>query len=242
MSARQDGGDRDPGRPGPARPAVLAFFDVDETLVADKTIFSFLEHHYAAAGREPGDYTRVRAHLRRQAEQGVPREEVNRAYYRLFAGSTAAELEKSGAAWFANRLTGGFFHPPVLEALRAHAAAGDTVVLVSGSFFACLDPIARFVGATDVVGTALLAAGGRLTGEIERPMIGQAKADAAAALAAARGMALADCHAYGDHVSDLPLLRAVGHPVAVGDDATLGRYAERAGGRRLPGIAPGRVV
>ncbi|MFL6113388.1 MAG: haloacid dehalogenase-like hydrolase, partial [Catenulispora sp.] len=146
MSARQDGGHRDPGRADRARPAALAFFDVDETLVADKTIFSFLRHHYAAAGRDPGDYPRIRARLRRQAEAGTPREEVNRAYYRLFAGSTAAELEKSGAAWFANQLTGDFFHPPALEALRAHAAAGDTVVLVSGSFFACLDPIARYVG------------------------------------------------------------------------------------------------
>jgi len=37
-----------------------------------------------------------------------------------------------------------------------------------------------------------------------------------------------DCWAYGDHVSDLPMMELVGHPVAVGEDKELReRLAER---------------
>lgn len=225
-----------------ARPSVrrsnIAFFDVDDTLVADKTIFSFLAHYFAAIGRPAEAYSRARGELRRMTDSGATREEVNREYYRIYAGTTAPELARHGARWFAERMArGSFFRPRVLAALRAHAAAGDAVVLVSGSFFPCLDPIARHVDAAAVVGTELLvSAEGRFSGEIAGPMIGAAKAGAAAAQAAARGADLADCYGYGDHVSDLPLLRAVGHPVVVGDDPVLCDYVARVGGRRLPAV------
>ena len=42
-------------------------------------------------------------------------------------------------------------------------------------------------------------------------------------------MDLADCHAYGDSISDLPLLELVGHPVAVNADFRLAREARRRG-------------
>ena len=47
----------------------------------------------------------------------------------------------------------------------------------------------------------------------------------------ARGLDLAQSYAYSDSESDLPMLRAVGHPVAVNPDARAGarRAARRAG-------------
>ena len=57
-------------------------------------------------------------------------------------------------------------------------------------------------------------------------MIGQAKADAAGELMARHRIDPRDCHAYGDHSSDLPLLEQVGHPVVVGGgDPALIRHA-----------------
>jgi alcohol-forming fatty acyl-CoA reductase len=38
---------------------------------------------------------------------------------------------------------------------------------------------------------------------------------------------LADCHAYGDSLADLPLLELVGHPHAVNPDFRLAREARR---------------
>ncbi|MEV5277575.1 HAD family hydrolase [Streptomyces sp. NPDC051994] len=214
-----------------------SFFDVDETLVTQKTLFGFLRFHFTATGRPAGAYERARAGVLGLRERGASREEANRAYYALYAGASAAELTEQGKVWFRLQLrSGGFFHPPGLDALRRHQADGDATVLVSGSFFPCLDPIAQHLGADDVFGTAPVIMDGRLTGDVVRPMIGDAKADVVVAWATGHGVDPADCYAYGDHASDLQLLRAVGHPVAVGDDPALRAHVTEAGGGILPGV------
>ena len=43
------------------------------------------------------------------------------------------------------------------------------------------------------------------------------------------GLDLAQCYAYSDSASDLPMLQAVGHPVAVNPDARLARHARANG-------------
>jgi HAD superfamily hydrolase (TIGR01490 family) len=115
----------------------------------------------------------------------------------------------------------------VLAALWRHAAAGDLTLLVSGSFPACLDPIARYVGADVVLCSLPEIRDGRYTGRIAVPMLGEAKAAAVRGAAAEHGVLLAESHAYGDHASDLPILDLVGHPVVVGDDPVLAGRARR---------------
>ncbi len=65
-------------------------------------------------------------------------------------------------------------------------------------------------------------------------------------LADAEGLDLTASYAYSDSESDLPMLRLVGHPVAVNPDAELERVAREAGwevlrferlGRRLKALA-----
>ena len=50
-------------------------------------------------------------------------------------------------------------------------------------------------------------------------------------LAAAGGYDLADCYAYSDSITDLPMLEAVGHPTAVNPDRALRKAAPSAAGR-----------
>ena len=59
----------------------------------------------------------------------------------------------------------------------------------------------------------------------------EGKAEAIRELAAERGIDLAESYAYSDSESDLPMLRAVGHPVAVNPDAELERIARAEGWR-----------
>jgi HAD superfamily hydrolase (TIGR01490 family) len=211
-----------------------AFFDVDETLVSVKTIFRFLAYHLAARGRPPEDYHRARQRLRAMSEQGTSRAETLAAYFELFAGEDAAVVAGDGTRWFAAELArGGLFNEPVLDRLRRHAAADELTVLVSGSFPACLDPIAEFVGPDLVLCSRPQIVDGRYTGAIAVPMIGAAKADAVRHIAAVRGISLGASFAYGDHASDLPLLELVGNPVVVGDDATLAARADQHGWSRL---------
>ncbi|GAB2882687.1 HAD family hydrolase [Streptomyces mayteni] len=212
----------------------VVFSDVDETVIRTKSMFRFLEFYLASRGEPAGTYERLVGEIRRGADSGVPRHEINRRYYRFYAGEEADRLAAVGKDWFAHETERGLFVPETRRALDAHAAAGEPIVLVSGSFFACLDPIAEETGATWAIGTRPVIRRGRLTGEVLVPMIGAAKGRVAHVAAAVRGADLAECAAYGDHISDLDLLSAVGHPVVVGTDPGLNAHAEKAGWRRLP--------
>jgi len=57
----------------------------------------------------------------------------------------------------------------------------------------------------------------------------EGKAQAIRELAVAKGLDLAESYAYSDSESDLPMLRAVGHPVAVNPDSALTRVAMQEG-------------
>jgi hypothetical protein len=54
---------------------------------------------------------------------------------------------------------------------------------------------------------------------------GEYKAEAMRALAEREGIDLAESYAYSDSYTDLPMLEAVGHPVAVNPDRVLAKFA-----------------
>ncbi|MET9900714.1 HAD family hydrolase [Streptomyces sp. NPDC006446] len=213
-----------------------AFFDVDETLIAVKSMFRFLAYHLAAIGSPPSAYSAVVDELRGLVAAGASREEVVRAYYRVYAGQRAADLSAQGRSWFRReRRSGDLFLPGSLRAFREHRRLGDLTVLVSGSFAPCLEPLADWLGATTVLATRLETVDGVHTGGLVTLMLGQDKADATRTFQQEHGIDPAACSAYGDHASDLPMLLAVGRPVVVGDDPELMRHAAARGWRRLPG-------
>ncbi|MFJ6791624.1 HAD family hydrolase [Streptomyces angustmyceticus] len=203
--------------------ARAAFFDVDETLLNTKSMFHFLRFWMARQGDDGSAYDAVMAEVNSQAASGVPRTEINRRYYRRFAGVDHAELTRAGRDWYdAYRREGSAVVVAAWAAARRHALAGDLVALVSGSFRALLEPLAADLGADLILcSEPLVGEDGRLTGEIRRPMIGAIKADAVRETLAARGLPAEECSCYGDHASDLDMLQVVGDPVIVGADPVL---------------------
>jgi HAD superfamily hydrolase (TIGR01490 family) len=217
----------------------VAFFDVDETLLVGKSMAEFLRHWVARDGRDDDDFRGAMAELQAVADKGG-RAAANRAYYRRFAGVPTVALAEAGSQWYAQyRRRPDAFVASTMAALAGHRAAGDLLVLVSGSCRAVLDPLAADVGADKVLCTELVVGtDGLLTGEVSRPMIGPAKAAAAAGLLDGLGASPADCFAYGDHASDLDLLTAVGSPRVVGDDPVLATWARLYGWPVLPACGP----
>jgi HAD superfamily hydrolase (TIGR01490 family) len=218
-----------------------AFVDVDETLVAANTLASLLEHLQPGRSAEPGVGTlrTARSALRRLAISGEPRERQDRECYRLYAGQPVGAIAVAGREWFAAASRRpGFFHQPVLRELHEHRERGDLIVLVSGSFPAVLNPIARYVRADAVLASAPATAAGVYTGEVDL-LAGAAKGAAVRGWMAEHGLPPADCTAYGDQAGDLSMLLQVGHPVMVGTDEVLAEYAERCDWRRLPAALGG---
>ncbi len=118
---------------------------------------------------------------------------------------------------------------PALRRVREHRQAGHRTVLLTGAIEALTRPLAPLF---DEVVAARLAVGpdGRCTGRLAAaPLVGDARA---AWLRRHAGQTGADLHgswAYADSHSDLPLLRAVGHPVAVNPDLGLATVARKEG-------------
>ncbi|MFD5877021.1 HAD family hydrolase [Streptomyces sp. NPDC060322] len=201
---------------------------MDETLLAEKSMAAFWQHWLASYP------SRVAANTHRLQTEAAPipcREVLNRQYYRRYAGVPLNILEAAGRHWYDSYRRGGTaFVTPTLDAVAAHRAQGNEIVLVSGSMRPLLVPLAQELGATVRCTELVVGADGVLTGEVHRPMIGQAKADAAIRVMREHGADPKGCSAYGDHESDLALLRAVGHPVVVGDSVRLNEEAQRLGG------------
>lgn len=211
----------------------LAVFDVDGTLVAgpatEKRLFWLL---LRAGWLKPGQLLAfVRFGAVHSARDGRHTWKRDKAY---LAGLPCVEVESLVAGWVARSAPHWWFAPCV-ERLRRHQAAGDTVVLLSGTPQFLADALARELGATRAIGTLCSAVAGRFLAEAPvRHPFGAEKLDLARALCAELQVAPGDLFAYGDSVHDLPLLRFAGHPVAVRPDAAL-RSAAEAGGWEILG-------
>ncbi|MFJ9250675.1 HAD-IB family hydrolase [Streptomyces sp. NPDC101776] len=207
-------------------PRHYVFSDVDETLISRKSMFDFLSFYFTRRYGPEGARraTAVQEDLAARAAAGVRREAASRTYYRSWAGESASGVTLEGIQWHRERSADSdFYVPETCAALARHRAEGAAVVLVSGAFPAVLGPIAHDVGAAQVLCTVPEERDGVLTGEIVgRPMLGTGKRKAVRALLRDNPRVdPADCFAYGDHISDLPMLAEVGHPVIVGTSKEL---------------------
>ncbi|QLP96192.1 MAG: HAD-IB family hydrolase [Rhodoblastus sp.] len=159
----------------------IAFFDVDETLIRPKSMFALLEFYLLANRVDGAAVYRARwAEICGMSQSGAPRSEINRHFYRLWAGEPHASVIRAGRDWVAGAVArGSFFIEPAVRALDEHRATGSHIVLVSGSFPAAVEPIAERLGVERILCTRPEVKDGIMTGAIEFPMIGANKARAA---------------------------------------------------------------
>ncbi|MBK5933699.1 HAD superfamily hydrolase (TIGR01490 family) [Rhodovulum imhoffii] len=213
-----------------------AFFDVDDTLIRTKSMFAFFRFWAEDWQQDPALLRRFEEHFRLARARGVPREQLNRDYYRFLAGVELDRLEAAGRQWARGVIGEALFFPAAVAQLRARMRQAIDPVFVSGSFEPVLRPIAEHLGVRHILCTRLdVRLDNCLTGEIGRPQtIGQGKAEAIAQFLSTRRARASDCWAYGDDISDVPMLESVGHPVAVGQDAALCGKAQNMGWAQLP--------
>jgi HAD superfamily hydrolase (TIGR01490 family) len=151
------------------------------------------------------------------------------AILQLLAGNSREQVEEAGRAGM--DVVRAQLKPQMVARLAEHKRAGDTVVLLSGGLDDAAKVLAEEVGADAGEGTRPELRDGRYTGRLGSAPInhGAAKAARARVLAAARGVLLADCVAYGDSAADIPLLASVGRPIAVDPDPRLRGAAQAQG-------------
>lgn len=121
--------------------------------------------------------------------------------------------------------------------LASHRAAGHRVVLTTASNRVIAEFTAKELGFSDCLATELVLVDGVYSGQVQGiPNMREGKLQRMQQWLAEQGLAptaLAQAFFYSDSIHDLPLLSAVGHPVAVNPDAQLQRHAEAKGWRVL---------
>ena len=122
-----------------------------------------------------------------------------------------------------------YLYLEALDLMELHRALGRKVFIVSSSPEEVVRPLAEHLGRVEVIATRAEAVDGKYTGEIEFYCYGEGKADRIRELAEEQGIDLSGSYAYSDSITDLPMLEAVGNPVAVNPDRDLRREAERRG-------------
>jgi fatty acyl-CoA reductase len=209
---------------------VAAIFDVDGTLLASNVV-----SHYAwlklrdlpVALRPLWAATLVGWIPFYWALDKVSRAHFNRAFYRNYRGWKPARARRLGAESFSGYVLKRLY-PEAVETLREHKRAGHRVVLLSGALDFILEPFEDL--ADDVLTARLEEENGVYTGELSgAPVAGEARARMLASFARRRNVDLSRSYAYADSISDLPMLEAVGIPVAVNPDARLRAAAKEKG-------------
>lgn len=212
-------------------PSSAAFFDLDKTIIARSSTFAFSRPFYAG-----GLITRS-AVLRSAYAHfvylvgGADHDQMERlrAYLSDLVTGWEVQQVRDIVAETLEELIQPLVFREATALIEEHRAAGRDVVIVSSSGAEVVEPIGAMLGADHVIATRMVVEDGRYSGEIEFYAYGEHKAAAIRALAAERGYDLAECHAYSDSFTDLPMLAEVGHPTAVNPDRALRKEATTRG-------------
>ncbi len=212
-------------------PASAAFFDLDRTIISRSSTLAFVPSFYrhglinsVQAARGAVAQLMFRAGGADHAQMQRIKDQVSR----LCQGWSVERVTEIVTANLAVTIA-PLIYAEARRLLDAHKEAGRDVFIVSTSGQEMVGPIGAMLGASGIIATQMRHADGRYTGEMEFYAYGDAKAARVRQLASERGYTLAECFAYSDSVTDLPMLEAVGHPHAVNPDRPLRRAATARG-------------
>jgi HAD superfamily hydrolase (TIGR01490 family) len=230
-------------------PRAAAFFDLDKTLMAGSSGMQFAR---IAAGQgiigrrqlASWGFEHLRYRLRGTTDERTA--EVLKVARELITGIPAKTVDRMGPEVMAAILPRIF--PQMLEEVYAHQDAGRPTFIVSAAGNGVVEQLAHVLGMDGGIGTRYeVDDEGNFSGRLDGPFVyGAGKVDAMREFAAAHGIDLELSYAYSDSLSDLPMLRAVGNPVAVNPDPPLAEIARAEGwqtlrferlGRRLVALA-----
>ncbi|MFH0809518.1 MAG: HAD-IB family hydrolase [Pseudomonadota bacterium] len=205
-----------------------AFFDLDHTLViGDSTERIFLRH--LRRGGEVGtrEILRWLAHFLREPTIAGGFFRCNKHY---LAGKPLTRIQTLAAEAAAE--AEALVSPRGRRCMEEHQRAGRLICLITGALDVVTEPLSRSLPVDVVMATTLASEDGRLTGRLNGlyPR-GENKKVLMNRLAAQEGISLAGSYAYGDDFYDLPMLEAVGHPVAVNPRRGLEKVANARGWR-----------
>jgi HAD superfamily hydrolase (TIGR01490 family) len=208
-----------------------AFFDLDRTLMAGSSGFHWARAAYRAGlvsrGRLAADaWENLKFRLRGSTDEAT--DAVRERVGKMIAGQRVRDLGRLAPQVLAGVLPR--LYPQMLRVAYDHQDAGRRVYICTAASQEMADMMAHVLDFDGAVGSRSEIVDGRYTGRPGGPFAyREGKAQLMRELAAEQGIDLEASYAYSDSESDLPMLRAVGHPVAVNPDGALARLAREEG-------------
>jgi HAD superfamily hydrolase (TIGR01490 family) len=201
-----------------------AFFDLDKTLMAGSSGMVF-----ARVANRRGFVPRAQLakwgldHLRYRL-RGSSDEQTNAVLEvakRVFAEIPERDVERMAPEVLAGILPR--IYPQMLDEVHHHQDEGRATFIVSAAGNDLVKALASVLGMEGGIGTRwAVGSDGKYTGEMEGPFVyGDGKVEAMRRFAEKHDIDLDQSWAYSDSVSDLPMLRSVGHAVVVNPDGPL---------------------
>ena len=208
----------------------LAAFDLENTLIASNVVASYA--WLASRRLSPRDRWRFVAKTLLEAPTLLAldrkdRSDFLRYFYRRYEGAPIEQIAEDSSEKFSELILTKSF-PAAIRRVREHKALGHRTVLITGALDFIVEPLKPLFD--DIVCAELGQSNGMYTGEMTAvPPTGEARYQALYDYAVAHGLDLRESIAYADSASDLPMLEAVGFPVAVNPETRLAAIARKRG-------------
>lgn len=209
----------------------LAAFDLENTLIASNVVASY----GWLAKRRLDNVARAKLVARTLAQaprllalDRADRTDFLRSFYRRYDGAAVDQIDEDALEMFSDLILTKSF-PAAIRRVREHQRLGHRTVLITGALDFVVEPLEPLFD--DIVAPSLMTTtDGRYTGRMaDVPPTGETRAQALRDYAAQHGIDLTNSVAYADSTSDLPMLDAVGFPVAVNPETKLASLARRRG-------------
>jgi HAD superfamily hydrolase (TIGR01490 family) len=207
------------------------FFDLDKTLMEGSSALHFARASYKAGQLSKRQMARdvwANIRFRLQGSTDEATDALRERVYEAIAGRRVVDLARLTPEMLKGILPR--IYPQMLEVAWRHQDAGRPVFIVTAASQEIAELLATVLIFDGGIGARSEVRDGVYTGLPDGPFTyREGKAEAIREVAEREGFDLAESWAYSDSESDLPMLRVVGHPVAVNPDAELARVARDAG-------------
>ena len=226
-----DVGVRGTGPYGLAMGLSAAFFDLDRTLLrgASGPIISKALRAEGLLDSQPIRGERLLFGLFDVVGETLPSMAIARQGAKAAKGWSVAATKRAATSAVDELVAS--VEPFAREVIEDHRQAGRLLVLATTTPFDVVEPFAKAMGFDAVLATHYrVGANDRYDGTIDGEFVwNRGKARSVATWARANRVELVESYAYSDSIFDVPLLRSVGHPVAVNPDPRLWAFASLRG-------------
>jgi fatty acyl-CoA reductase len=208
----------------------MAVFDLENTLIASNVVASYA--WLATRHLDLPDRVRFVAQTLREAPGLLAldrrdRSDFLRYFYRRFEDAPVDQLHRDSREMLSDLLITKSF-PAGIRRVREHRQRGHRTLLITGALDLVIEPLRPLFD--DIIAAEMSSSDGTWDGQLTTvPPTGEARYQTLVDYAAEHDLDLRESVAYADSSSDLPMLEAVGFPVAVNPETKLASLARRRG-------------